>query len=215
MDDEEQLVLVDEDDNPTGTAGKYECHAGAGMLHRAFTALVFDPSERLLLTRRSSSKMLWPGTWDASFASHPRVGESYARAAMRRMPDELGIVCDMDYLLKFVYSARYSDVGSENEVCGIVCGTLTDPTGLDAAAAEISEVAWAAPDDALAAIRDVPRLYCPWMLAALWLLGEIADDEVARHADAIGPWTEPRARKVLAEATRAHMRDDEWRRIRS
>lgn len=213
--DEEQLVLVDKDDNPIGTAGKLECHIGAGQLHRAFTALVFDPSGRLLLTRRSDSKMLWPKIWDATFASHPRVSESYADAAVRRMPDELGTVCDMQYLLKFVYHVKYLDVGSENEVCAILAGTLSDPSSLKPASQEISEVSWATPDDILADMRANPHNYCPWMIAALWMLGQrLESGTVLRNAESIAAWTSQDARKILAEATSAHMSNDEWGPVR-
>ncbi len=213
--DEEQLVLVDEDDNQVGTAGKLECHTGAGRLHRAFTALVFDGSDRLLLARRSDSKMLWPGVWDATFASHPRVSESYADSVVRRMPEELGTVCGIDYLLKFVYHVRYGDVGSENEVCGVLAGILDDPSTPRPAPDEISEVAWVTADDALGDIRKDAMSYCPWMLAAMLLLDRAAgSDGYPRLAGAIAPWTSQGAKDILAGAVRAHMDDSQWRYVR-
>ena len=57
---EEYLILVDENDNPIGTEEKVKCHLPNGKLHRAFTALLFDNDGKLVLTRRSPSKMLWP-----------------------------------------------------------------------------------------------------------------------------------------------------------
>lgn len=204
-------MLVDETDAQIGTAGKFECHAGPGRLHRAFTALVFDPAGRLLLTRRSASKMLWPGAWDATFASHPRQSESYAEAAVRRMPDELGAVCEMEYLLKFLYRVRYSAAGSENEVCGLLAGTLADPASLSPAASEISEVAWQTAGQAAGAVRKRPESYCPWMLAALWLLGEAGGE--GRCAGAIAPWTETPVREALAGALEEHMGRDQWRQV--
>ena len=54
------LILVDGGDAPKGYAEKVLCHSGDGRLHRAFTVLLFDDDGRLLLTRRSSTKMLWP-----------------------------------------------------------------------------------------------------------------------------------------------------------
>lgn len=213
--DEEQLVLVDENDNPIGTAGKLECHTGAGKLHRAFTALVFDTSDRLLLTRRSDPKMLWPGIWDATFASHPRVSESYANAAMRRMPDELGTVCNMDYLLKFVYHVKYQDIGAENEVCGILVGRLEKPATLRPATDEISEISWVGADDALADIRDNPASYCPWMLAAMLLLERaIGSEGYSSCASAIAPWITQGAKDILANAVSTHMEQSQWRYVK-
>ena len=39
---EEYLILVDKDDNPIGSEEKVKCHLPNGILHRAFTALLFD-----------------------------------------------------------------------------------------------------------------------------------------------------------------------------
>src|SRR5207247_9859117 len=61
----------------------------------------FNKDGQLLLTQRSMSKMLWPGDWDGTVASHPRQSETYVSSAERRLPEELGITCKLDYLFKF------------------------------------------------------------------------------------------------------------------
>ena len=86
-------------------------------MHRAFTALLFDIDGRLVLTKRAKEKMLWPGDWDGTFASHPRESEGYVSSGERRMPEELGISGKLDYFHKFEYHVSYKDVGSENEIC--------------------------------------------------------------------------------------------------
>ncbi len=74
---DEYVILVDKNDVPIGKEEKVKSHLPNGKLHRAFTALLFDKEGRLVITRRSSSKMLWPGDWDGTVASHPREGETY------------------------------------------------------------------------------------------------------------------------------------------
>lgn len=205
--EEEQLVLVDEDDREVGTAGKLECHVGAGRLHRAFTALIVDSESRLLLARRSASKLLWPGAWDATFASHPRPGERYGAAAARRMPDELGVSCSMEYLFKFVYRAEYLDVGTENEVCATLVGTLGRGNGPAPNPDEISEVSWEGAGDLARKVRADATPYCPWMLAAIWLIGE------APHPESLAPWAEAGVRDAMRGGVRAHMGDSAWRMV--
>ena len=100
---EEYLILVDKNDNPIGKEEKVKCHLPNGILHRAFTALLFDKNGRLVLTRRAKEKMLWPGDWDGTVASHPRESETYVSSGERRMPDELGIQCKLEYLVKYEY----------------------------------------------------------------------------------------------------------------
>jgi len=115
---EEYVILVDQDDNPIGKEDKVKCHLPNGKLHRAFTALIFNGEGKLLLTKRSDKKMLWPSYWDGTIASHPRESETYVSSAERRMPEEIGIDCKMNYINKFEYHVPYKDVGSENEICG-------------------------------------------------------------------------------------------------
>ena len=91
---EEYIILVDKNDNPIGLEEKVKCHLPNGKLHRAFTALLFDKQSNLVLTKRSTSKMLWPGDWDGTVASHPRESETYVSSAERRMPEEVGISCN-------------------------------------------------------------------------------------------------------------------------
>ena len=57
---DEFVILVDGNDNPIGKEEKVKCHLPNGKLHRAFTAMIFNKEGKLLLTRRSASKMLWP-----------------------------------------------------------------------------------------------------------------------------------------------------------
>ena len=123
---DEYVILVDENDNPIGKEEKVKCHLPNGKLHRAFTALIFNNEGKLLLTKRSDKKMLWPGYWDGTVASHPRESETYVSSAERRMPEEIGIDCKMNYVNKFEYHVPYKDIGSENEICGTLIGTINN-----------------------------------------------------------------------------------------
>ena len=200
-DDVEYVVLVDENDNRVGLEEKVRCHLPDGRLHRAFTALIFDGGGRLALGRRSGSKMLWPGFWDGTFASHPRDGESYAGSAARRMPDELGPACRMETLFRFEYHAKYRDVGSENEVCATLAGRA-EPASLSPVPSEIDELRWVGADELVSELGD-PRPFCPWMLAAIQLL----EPGPAVPAQ----WTGRPVRDAAGRAALSHM--GQWRRL--
>ena len=106
------VILVDRNDNSIGKEEKVKCHLPNGKLHRAFTAMIFNREGNLLLTRRSAiRKMLWPDDWDGTVASHPREGETYVSSAERRMPEEIGISCEMNYVNKFEYHVPYRECG--------------------------------------------------------------------------------------------------------
>ena len=55
MPNEEQIILVDEDDVQIGTMGKLETHE-KGLLHRAFSILVFNTQGELMLQKRALLK---------------------------------------------------------------------------------------------------------------------------------------------------------------
>ena len=97
---EEPLICVDEHDNPIGSASKLTAHRFPGLLHRAFSVLLFDQCGRLLIQKRSRGKVTFPGYWANTCCSHPHstVSERMAgnhmgvkRAAVRKMGQELGI----------------------------------------------------------------------------------------------------------------------------
>lgn len=208
---EEYVILVDENDEDIGTAEKTACHLPGGRLHRAFTALLFDGAGRLMITRRSASKMLWPGDWDGTVASHPRRSETYVSSAQRRLPEEIGIECGLDYLFKFEYHAPYRDIGSENEICGTLAGLVGDGAAPRPVDGEISETAWLDAGDPSGSIAADPSRYCPWMLIALYLLPESAAGALARYGGSLDPWTAPAFRGALRGSIRAHLPDDQWR----
>ncbi|HEX9876917.1 MAG TPA: isopentenyl-diphosphate Delta-isomerase [Gammaproteobacteria bacterium] len=121
-DSAEELILVDEQDREIGAKSKGECHAGLGILHRAFSIFVFNSRNELLLQKRSSEKPLWPNYWSNTCCSHPRVGETMDQAVKRRLAQELGIDCPLTYLYKFKYNAKYGSLGSEREFCWVYYG---------------------------------------------------------------------------------------------
>lgn len=74
--DTDSLILVDEADHGVGHLSKMLCHEGRGVLHRAFSLLIFNVDGELLLQQRSASKRLWPLYWSNSCCSHPRSTDS-------------------------------------------------------------------------------------------------------------------------------------------
>ena len=110
-----------------GRLSKARCHEGNGILHRAFSLLIFDGSGDLLIQQRAPGKRLWPLYWSNSCCSHPRSGETMEEATQRRLHEELGISCPLQFLFKFQYQAQFDATGSEHELCSVFIGRCTDP----------------------------------------------------------------------------------------
>ena len=117
----EQLILVDDQDRELGFKSKGDCHAGKGVLHRAFSIFVFNGDNELLLQQRSPTKLLWPNYWSNTCCSHPRRGESMDDAVTRRLVQELGFDCPLEFLYKFKYQAQF---GTRRRRARVLLGLL-------------------------------------------------------------------------------------------
>lgn len=165
----EYIITVDEKDRPTGREEKVKCHLGDGILHRAYMVMVRDGEGKLLLARRSPEKMLWPGFWDGTVASHPHPGEEYEGSALARLKDELGIErSEIQFLFKFQYQISFNEVGAENEICAVLLVDNVKKEELRPNPSEVSEVKFVNPGE-VAGMKDV----CPWLLIALDLIAKI------------------------------------------
>jgi isopentenyl-diphosphate Delta-isomerase len=139
----EEVVLLDEDGNAVGTAGKADVHGPDTPLHLAFSCYVFDDHGRVLLTRRALTKPTFPGVWTNSFCGHPTPGEELADAVRRRGEQELGLVLDDLRLVlpAFRYQATMADGVRENELCPVFTARTASKPSPDPA--EVAEVEWA------------------------------------------------------------------------
>jgi len=208
---DEYVILVDKNDNPLGLEEKVKCHLPNGKLHRAFTALIFDKEGRLLVTRRSLSKMLWPGDWDGTVASHPREKETYVSSAERRMPEEIGISCKFDYLFKFEYHVPYKDVGSENEICATLLGIVEKSSKFRLVKEEIAEIKWITADELIEDLQKNPEIYCPWMLIAIYLLPKSEKSMLTKYKSVMSQWIKSEIKNPLEESIKYHLQDNSWR----
>ena len=142
--DSEALILVDESDRSLGFLSKTLCHEGRGVLHRAFSLLIFNEAGDLLIQQRAASKRLWPLYWSNSVCSHPRGDESMEAATQRRLYEELGIGCPLQFLFKFQYQAQFDATGAENELCSVFVGRCRDR--IKANSDEIRDWRWIGPE---------------------------------------------------------------------
>jgi len=207
----EYVILVDQNDNPIGKEDKVKCHLPNGKLHRAFTALIFNDEGKLLLTKRSESKMLWPNYWDGTVASHPRESETYVMSAERRMPEEIGIDCKVSYVNKFEYHVPYKDIGSENEICGTLIGTIDSFDKSSLIKDEISEIKWISPDELKNELEQNKDVYCPRMVIALYFLADSDSATLDKFNSLITKWASDDLKPVYENAIKHYIPDNYWR----
>ncbi len=126
----EMCMAVDENDRVIDSVSKIDCHRGKGIRHRAFSVLIFDSEDRLLMQQRSSEKITFPGIWANSCCSHPLdienengdPVEGVIHASKRKMLQELGIPLEVssnwefNHIGRFEYSCRWDDDWIEHEI---------------------------------------------------------------------------------------------------
>jgi isopentenyl-diphosphate Delta-isomerase len=160
--DSEPLILVDPLDREIGHLGKSACHQGKGVLHRAFSLFIFNDRDELLLQQRSASKPLWPLYWSNSCCSHPRRGETVRTAIHRRLYEELGMRCPLQFLFRFQYQAQYDEDSAEHELCSVFAGRCSAPVR-----ANLNELAgwrWIHPSELDAELAQGVSRFTPWFL---------------------------------------------------
>lgn len=136
---EEQIIIVDEFDNSLGSIGKMEAHY-SGTLHRAFSILVFNDQNQLLLQRRSLSKYHTPGLWTNTCCSHPRYGEQLSDAVNRRLVEEMGFICELDEIFHFIYQVEFEKGLFEHELDHVFVGRYNGDVSPNPD--EVHEVRW-------------------------------------------------------------------------
>lgn len=157
----DMLILVDPMDQALGVLNKHACHSGEGVLHRAFSAFVFDPEGNLLLQKRSQQKRLWPGYWSNSCCSHPIAGEKLHAAVTRRVEEELGLRVTPKFLYKFIYHASYGEVGSEHELCHVFLAESAQQPMVNCN--EVADWRWVSAQALSREMQESPDAFTPWL----------------------------------------------------
>jgi geranylgeranyl diphosphate synthase, type I len=181
----EQVVLLDADGRPTGTATKLAAHHADTPYHLAFSAHVVDRDGRVLVTRRALAKPTWPGTWTNACCGHPGPGESLRAAVTRRLAQELGLrPRRMAVALPdFAYRATMADGTVEHELCPVVVAEIDGEPALNPD--EVADHGWLSWAEFLGRARRRPASLSPWAVAQAAGLAGVVDDPLAwldRHA---------------------------------
>ncbi len=155
----EEVILVDEKDNAIGTMEKMEAHR-KGVLHRAFSVMLFDSSGKVLLQKRAKNKYHSSGLWTNACCSHPLPGETLEEATRRRLREEMGIDLQPEFSYSFIYKAQLDDNLYEHEFDHVFTGTFSDAPEVNKGEVEdwkYVELSWLKEDMALN-----PERYTEW-----------------------------------------------------
>ena len=155
----DHVILVDEHDIEQSALEKLEAHR-QGLLHRAFSVLIFDTNGRMLLQKRALSKYHSAGLWTNACCSHPRPMENTKSAAERRLKEEMGIQCDLDWFFSFRYKIEFDNGLTENELDHVFRG-VTNQIPL-CSPQEVSEWQYLDMESLNLRMRESPNEFTHW-----------------------------------------------------
>lgn len=118
----EEVILVNEQDEPIGVMEKLEAHQQP-ILHRAFSVFIFNSKGEMLLQKRAATKYHSANLWTNACCSHPRPYETVQIAAERRLKEEMGFSTNIKPAFTFTYQANFDNGLSEYEFDHVFVGT--------------------------------------------------------------------------------------------
>ncbi|OAX80668.1 isopentenyl-diphosphate delta-isomerase [Emergomyces africanus] len=187
--DEEQIrlmdevcIVLDENDQPIGSASKKTCHLMTnierGLLHRAFSVFLFDSQKRLLLQQRASEKITFPDMWTNTCCSHPlgipgetgvefeAAVQGVRRAAQRKLDHELGIKAEQvplekfDFLTRIHYKAPSDGKWAEHEIDYILF--IQADVDLNVSPNEVRDTKYVTAEELKQMFQDPELKFTPW-----------------------------------------------------
>mmetsp|Transcript_10262 Transcript_10262/g.15528 ORF Transcript_10262/g.15528 Transcript_10262/m.15528 type:complete len:265 (-) Transcript_10262:69-863(-) len=182
----DDCIMVDPQDNIVGNASKKDCHLTSNSyLHRAFSVLLFDSENRLLMQQRARHKITFPLYWTNTCCSHPLFVEEHCEirnkdsslqikidgvknAAVRRLHEELGIpteelhnIEDFKFMTRILYKAECDDANwTEHELDYILI--MRKNVTLHLNENEVEDIKYCTPKELEQMLNDTQLRISPW-----------------------------------------------------
>lgn len=156
---QEQVILVNENDEPIGSMEKIEAHEKA-LLHRAFSVFILNDKNEVMLQQRAASKYHSPLLWTNTCCSHQRAGETNIDAGKRRLQEEMGFQVDLKELFSFIYKAPFDNGLTEHELDHVMIGYSNQEPNVNKE--EVEAWKWMSLEAIKQDLKDHPESYTAW-----------------------------------------------------
>lgn len=153
------IILVDESDQEIGFGEKLMVHQ-KGLMHRAFSVLIFNENNELLIHQRASHKYHSGNLWTNTCCGHPNEGEAIGDAAYRRLGEEMGFRTELKFLYKFHYIAHFENELTENEIDHVFVGYYNGDFEVNPE--EVSDYRWQSVEEISDDAEQNPENYTVW-----------------------------------------------------
>ena len=167
--DNQQVILVNAQDQPQGTATKLEAHQ-KNWCHRAYSVcLTRNDCAEILIQKRARGKYHCGGLWSNACCSHPAPGEVLAHSALARLSFEMGIQVPLVHVGSFYYQADLDSGLFEHEFDHVFHGVYLEETCVFNPT-EVEETRWVPYDQLMDEIFTCPNDYTPWLKAVVMMV---------------------------------------------
>ena len=156
---EDLVILVNEQDAEIGSMPKLEAHQKAA-LHRAFSVLIYNAENEMLIHQRSMGKYHSEGLWTNACCSHPKPGETVIEAAHRRLEEEMNFDCPLKEEFHFIYKTPLENDLFEHEFDHVLSGVYEGEFTPNPE--EVMDYRWVNVSDLKAEIAARPESFTFW-----------------------------------------------------
>ena len=154
-----EVVLVNENDEVLGTMEKLRAHE-EGVLHRAFSVIIFNSKGEMLIHKRASDKYHCGGLWTNACCSHPRLNEDPKYGAERRLKEEMGFTTNVNFIGSFIYKVKFENGLTEHEFDHMFCGHFDEKP--EPNKDEVEAWKFISVDQLLKDVENQPECYTFW-----------------------------------------------------
>jgi isopentenyl-diphosphate delta-isomerase len=153
------VIIVDHNDVAARAAPKLDAHRN-GLLHRTISVVIGDRRGRILLHRRAAGKYHSAGLSTNTCCSHQRPGERAIDAAVRRLAEEMGIVCPLVFMFSMNYCAEVSNNLIEHEIVHVLGDHFSGAPAPNPI--EVSNWCWKPLSEVESDVDERPENYTVW-----------------------------------------------------
>lgn len=159
---DELLDVVDDDDRVVGQARREDVYARR-LRHRTVMVVVRDPAGRVLVHRRTATKLVAPSLADMMIGGVVDAGEDYDACAVRELAEEAGVT---GVVPRRAFAFRYDDAGGLTPAQWIAVYEVTWAGEIVPQPSEVASWAWLDPGELERRLADAPDDFCPDSVAA-------------------------------------------------
>jgi isopentenyl-diphosphate delta-isomerase len=164
-----KIAIVNQNDEVIGFEDKQKVHLD-GLLHRAFSIVVYNNSDEILLQKRASDKYHSGGLWTNTCCSHLVETLDFDEYVHERLKFEMGFDCELTFFLKFHYKVKFESGLYENEIDHLYTGKWSGEPNPHKE--EVSEWKWEKPELIIKDLMANPDNYTYWFKEIMRILYE-------------------------------------------